>query len=168
MSEMITIGKISKHHSKFGEVKCLILSDFPDRFFELERVFLEKGEDIRRLHVENVKFHKNFAVIKFQDVDSVKDAERLGGYFVKIPAEEAVELPEGHYFIHDMLGLQVYTDTDEYLGQLEDILTTGSNDVYIVKQGKKEIMLPAIYDVVKDIDLDNGRITVHLIEGLVD
>lgn len=168
MSEMITIGKISKHHGKFGEVKCLILSDFPERFLELDRVFLEKGEDIKRVHVETVNFHKDFAVLKFAEVESVRDADDLAGYFMKIPEDEAVELPEGHYFFHELIGIEVYTDTEEYLGQLEDILTTGSNDIYIVTQGKKEILIPAIYEVVKEIDLDNQRMVVHLLEGLVD
>lgn len=165
---MITIGKISKHHQRNGAVKCLILSDFPERFLELDRVFLEKEEDIQRVHVESVNFHKDFAIIKFKEIKSLTEAERVKGYFLKIPNEEAVELPEGHYFIHDLLGMEVYTEDAEYLGLLEDILTTRSNDIYVVKNGKKEIMLPAIHEVVKDIDLDNRKLIVHLLSGLID
>ncbi|WP_236777907.1 ribosome maturation factor RimM [Anoxybacter fermentans] len=165
---MITIGKVTKPHNRKGEVKCLILSDFPERFLELDRVFLENEEDIKRMHVENVRFHKDYAIVKFAEVNSMNEAEKLRGHFIKIPAHEAVELPEGHFFIHDLIGIDVYTDTGEYLGQLEDINTTGSNDIYIVRKGKKEILLPAIHDVVKEIDLESKKMIVHIIEGLID
>lgn len=168
MSEMITIGKISRHHNKEGEVKVLILSDFPDRFLDLDRVFLEKDDDIRRMHVENVWFQKDFAVIKFAEVKDLQDAERIKDYFVKIPASEAVELPEGHYFLHQIIGLNVYTDEGELLGRIEDIITTGSHDLYVVHAGKKEIMLPAIKEIVKEIDLTHHKMTVHILEGLLE
>lgn len=168
MTDMITIGKISRHHNREGEVKVLILSDFPDRFLDLERVFLEKGEDIRRVRVENVWFQKDFAIVKFAEVKNLQDAERLKDYFIKVPMQEAVELPEGHYFLHDIIGLDVFTDEGEHLGKLEDIITTGSNDIYVVYQGKKEIMLPAVHEVVKEINLAEKKMVVHIIEGLLD
>lgn len=166
--EMITIGKISRHFNREGELKCLILSDFPERFLELDRVFLEKGEDIKRMHVEGAWFQKDFVVLKFAEVDSLEKAERLKDYFIKIPASEAVELPEGHYFLHDIIGIDVYTEDDEYLGKLEDIITTGSHDIYAIFQGKKELLIPATHEVVKEIDLDNKKMIVHLLEGLRD
>lgn len=168
MSEMITIGKISRHHNREGELKVLILSDFPDRFLDLDRVFLEKGEDIKRVHVEEVWFQKDFAVIKFVEVKSLQDAERLKDYYIKVPASEAVELPEGHYFLHDIIGLDVFSEEGEMLGKVEDIITTGSHDIYVVDQGKKEIMIPAVKEVVKEIDLLNKKMIVHLLEGLRD
>ncbi len=172
MSEMITIGKISRHHNQMGEVKCLVLSDFPERFNQLERVFLEKEDDIKRLLVEDVWFLNNFVVIKFAGIDSLKEAQTLIDYYIKVPASEAVELPEGYYFLHDIIGMDVYTDADEYLGPIEDIITTGSNDIYVVyadtHKGKKEILLPAIHDVVKEIDIENKKMKVHLLEGLID
>lgn len=166
--EMITIGKISRHFNREGELKCLILSDFPERFLELDRVFLEKGEDIKRMHVESAWFQKDFVVLKFAEVDSLEKAERLKDYFIKIPASEAVELPEGHYFLHDLIGIDVYTEDEEYLGKLEDIITTGSHDIYAVFQGKKELLIPATREVVKEVDLDNKKMIVHLLEGLRD
>lgn len=168
MSQMITIGEISKPHKQNGAVKTLILSDFPERFLELERVFLEKGSEIKRVFVEDVQFHKNFAIIKFKEINTYEDAQKLAGFFLKLPEEEAVELPEGHYYIYQLLGMEVFTDTDEYLGQLVDIITTGSNDIYVVHQGKKEILLPATHEVVKVIDLNQGRMIVHLLDGLVE
>lgn len=165
---MITIGKISRHHNKEGELKVLILSDFPDRFLDLDRVFLEKGDDIKRMHIENVWFQKEFAIVKFAEVNSLQDAEKIKDYFIKVPASEAVELPEGHFFLHDIIGMDVYTEEGQLLGKLEDIITTGSHDIYVVYQGKKEIMLPAIKDVVKEIDLTHKKMIVHILEGLLD
>ncbi|MCK4257544.1 MAG: 16S rRNA processing protein RimM [Halanaerobiales bacterium] len=172
MSEMIAIGKIGRHHNQMGEVKCLILSDFPERFLELERVFLEKEDDIKRMQVENVWFNKSLAIVKFVEVSTLKQAQDLKDYYIKIPASEAIDLPEGHYFLHEIIGMDVYTDTDEYLGRLEDIITTGSHDIYVVyvstPEGKKEVLLPAIHDVVKEIDVEGKKMIVHLLEGLID
>lgn len=168
MSEMITIGKILRHHNKEGELKCLILSDFPDRFLDLERVFLEKGEEIRRAHVENVWFQKEFAILKLKEVRTLEEAEKLKDFYLKIPDQEAVELPEGHYFLHDIIGLEVYTVEGEYLGNIEDIITTGGNDIYCVYQGKKEILVPATHEVVKEIHLEEKKMIVELLEGLLD
>lgn len=166
--EMITIGKISRAYNREGELKCLVLSDFPERFLELDRVFLEKGEDIKRLHVENVWFQKDFAVLKFKEINSLDQAERLKDYFIKVPETEAVQLPKGHYFLHQIIGLEVYTEEGEHLGKLEDIITTGSHDIYVVTQGKKEIMLPAIHEVVKVIDIEQQKMIVRPLEGLLD
>lgn len=169
MSEMISIGKISRHHNRDGEVKCLILSDYPERFLEIERVFLEKGEDIKRMHLETVRFHKDFAIIKFEEVNSLKEAERLKDYYVKLPAQEALVLPEGHFFLHDMIGLEVYTEQEnEFIGLLEDIITTGSHDIYVVHQGKEEFLIPAIHEIVKEIDIENRKMIIDPIEGLLD
>ena len=168
MSRMITIGKISKIHGRKRELKCLVLTDFPERFFDLERVFLEKDDDIRLVHVDGVRFHKNSAILSFEEVHNLNEAEELKGYYLKIPENEAILLPEGHFFMHEIMGIDVYTDEGEHLGQIEDILTTGSNDVYVVGRGSDEILIPSIQDVVKEIDLDEKKMTIHIIEGLLD
>lgn len=165
---MITIGKISKPHKQAGAVKILMLSDYPERFLDLERVFLEKGSEIKRVFVEDVKLQQKFVIIRFKEVNTLREAEKLAGFLLKIPEEEAVQLPEDHYYIYQLLGLSVFTDTDEYLGQLTEIIPAGGNDIYVVQQDKQEILLPAIHQVVKNIDLEQGRMVVHLLEGLVE
>ena len=166
MSEMITIGEVSKPHKRDGAVKVHILSDFPERFLDLKRVFLEKEPEIKRVFVEAVNLQKNFVIIKFKEVNTLDEAKKLMGFYLKLPMKEAVQLPKGHYYLHQLLGIDVFTDTDEYLGQLVEIITTGSNDIYMVQRDNHEILLPAIHQVVKTIDLDQGRMVVHLLEGL--
>lgn len=166
---MITIGKISRHHNRNGEIKCLILSDYPERFLDLDRVFLESGEDIKRLHLESVRFHKDYAIIKFEEVDSLVEAQKLKDYYVKLPSHEALELPEGHFFMHDLIGIEVYTEEDdEYIGILEDIITTGSHDIYVVHHGKEEYLIPAIHEIVKEIDVENRKMIIDPTEGLLE
>ncbi|MCX7781321.1 MAG: ribosome maturation factor RimM [Negativicutes bacterium] len=160
--ELFTIGKIVAPHGVRGDVRVVPLSDFPERFQALKKVYFDDG---LMLDVEGVKFHKQFVLLKFRGYDSMNDAEKLRNRLIKVPREDLVKLPEGHYFHFDIIGLEVYTTAGEFLGKVTDILVTGSNDVYVAeKDGAKPVLIPALKKVVKTIDLAAGRMTVELLE----
>jgi len=147
-----------------GEAKATILTDFPDRFALLETVYL--GEELEPMQLEGCRLHSRFIVLKFQGLDRREAVERLRGKLVQIRAEEAIPLEEGTYYLHQIIGLEVWTIEGEYLGIVDDVLFTGSNEVYVVKNKKDEILIPAIAQVVQEVDLDAGRLTVRLLDGL--
>lgn len=147
-----------------GEVKAAILTDFPHRFEQLERVYL--GEQLEPAQLEHSRLHKSFIILKFEGLDHRDAVDRLKGRLVQIPAEEAIPLDEGDYYVYQIVGLRVWTVDGEYLGQIDEVLFTGSNEVYVVKNNEDEILIPAIAEVVRKVDLETGRLTVHLLEGL--
>ena len=106
-------------------------------------------------------------MLKVKGIEDLTQAEKYKGLFLKIDRKDAKKLPKDTYFIADILGLEVYTDEGELLGKVDDIFPTGANDVYVVKDELgKQILLPSIPEVLKEIDLEKGKVIVHLIEGL--
>lgn len=170
MENLLRVGVIANTHGLKGEVKVFPTTDDPKRFKTLKEVILDTGKEKRNLTVQSVRFFKNLVIVKFKEYNNINDIEKYKGKDLLVTRENAVPLEEGEYFIADLLNLDVYDDTGERLGFLEDVLQTGANDVYIVKneETKKEILLPAIDECILDINIDEGRITVHLMEGLVD
>lgn len=162
MDNLIIIGKIVAPHGVRGDVRVSILTDFPDRFQNLRHVWLDEHTS---LIIENTKFHKQFILLKFKGLDCRDSIEYLRGKFIKVKPSELVKLPEDHYFIFDIIGLDVYTLTGESLGKVTDVIQTGSNDVYVVEQaGNKPLLIPAIKDVVKSINTLDKIIKVQLQE----
>lgn len=180
--DFVTIGVITRPHGVKGEVRVLPLTDFPERFEELIRVRIVMPEDDRNLsvpagldlwklaaeglEVEKVGYFKNYVILKLQGIDDRDAAEGLKNFEIVIPRAERVRLPEDHYFISDILGMQVETVDGDNLGLVQDVITTGGTDVYVV--GEEGLMLPATKEVVKKIDLDRGVMVVELLEGLED
>ena len=161
---LITIGKIVAPHGVRGDLRVIPLTDFPERFRSLKSICLDDGT---KLVVEGVKYHKQFVLLKIQGLDSINSVEALRGKLIKITQDELVKLPEGQYYQFQILGLKVYTESGEYLGTITDILQTGSNDVYVTEQeGKPPILIPALKQVVLNIDISAGKIIVKLQEEL--
>lgn len=159
---LILIGKIVAPHGVRGDVRVVPLTDFPERFRKTKRVFCE---DASVLYIESVKYNKQFVLLKFRDVDSMDAAEKLRNKHISLPKEELVKLPQDHYYQFEIIGLDVYSSEDEYLGKVSEILQTGSNDVYVVRQeGHKELLIPALKAVVLSIDIPAGKMTVRLQE----
>ncbi|MHB0870055.1 MAG: ribosome maturation factor RimM [Chloroflexota bacterium] len=156
----IVIARVVSPQGNKGEVKAEVITDFPERFASTSAVYL--GPDHQRIEVEGHHFLKDALVLKLKGIDSIEQAERLRGKLVEVPEEEAVKLPEDHYFWHQILGLRVVTLDGELLGKVDDILETGSNDVYLVHGPRGELLIPAIKQVVKSVDLSGGTITVEL------
>ena len=169
MEDMLRVGVISSTHGVRGEVKVFPTTDDPARFEELETVLLDTGKEKLELEIAGVKFFKNMVILKFKGYDSINDVERYRGKDLWITREQAVPLGEDENFVTDLIGLAVVTDGGETLGTMKDVMFTGANDVYVVERGNgKELLLPAIKDCILDVDLENGVMTVHVLDGLLD
>ena len=164
----LEIGQIVNTFGIKGIVKVKPFTDDIRRFDELKTVYVEKNSTKTEYEVEEVKYHKDMVLIKFKGIDKVEQAEMLRNSYLTVSRDSVEKLEEGRYYIVDLLGLEVYTDEQILLGTLEDIFNTGSNDIYVVKDKQgKQILLPAIQDVIKQIDIENKKIIVHLLPGLI-
>jgi 16S rRNA processing protein RimM len=164
----LAIGQVIRAHGVRGEISVTILTDFPERFAAMEWVYLGNELEAEPFRLENYRWHKQNVLLTLAGVTSRTQAEKLRGQLVQIPIEEAMPLPEGSYYLYQLLGLQVMTGAGQILGVVKDILETGANDVYVVQgEDQAEILLPAIPDVVKAIDLENGQMVVELLDGLI-
>lgn len=167
MEDRLKVGVITSTHGVRGEVKVFPTTDDPKRFKELKRVMLDTGKEILDMEIASVKFFKNMVILKFKGIDNINDVEKYRRAELYVAREDAVPLAENEYFIADLIGLTVVSDEGEELGGLEDVLQTGANDVYVVsREGEKELLIPAIRECVREIDLTAGRMTVHLLPGL--
>ncbi len=168
MQKRLEVGQIVNTFGIKGFVKIYPYVDDIKRFDKLKNVYVISKKEEKLLEIEEVKYQKNMVLAKFKGIDNVETAEKLRQSYVEIDRKDAIPLEEGQYFIVDLLGLEVYSDDGRLLGKLNDIFNTGSNDIYEVKDELgKQILLPGIPEVIKEVDLDNGKIIVHLIEGLI-
>ena len=164
----LEIGQIVNTFGIKGMVKVKPFTDDIRRFDELKTVYVEKNSNQTEYEIEEVKYHKGMVLIKFKGIDKVEQAEMLRNSYLTVSRDSVEKLEEGRYYIVDLLGLEVYTDEQILLGTLEDIFNTGSNDIYVVKDKQgKQILLPAIQDVIKQIDIENKKMIVHLLPGLI-
>lgn len=167
MENLLQVGVITTTHGIRGEVKVFPTTDDAARFRKLKSVILDTGKEQLELEIVQVKFFKNLVILKFKGIDNINDVEQYKGKSLFVTRENAVKLEENEYFIADLIGLCVTTDEGEDLGILEDVLQTGANDIYVVKKDKQpEILIPAIKDCILDINLEQGLVKVHLLEGL--
>lgn len=169
MEQFLRVGVISSTHGIRGEVKVYPTTDDPERFLDLDEVILDTGREHKILEIEGVKFFKNQVILKFKGYDNINDIEKYLKKDLLVDREHAVELGENENFIADLIDMEVVTDEGKVLGTLTDVIETGANDVYAVKTPEgKEILLPAIRDCIRDVNVDEKRMTVHVMEGLLD
>ena len=169
MEDLLRVGVIANTHGIRGEVKVFPTTDEKERFKDLKKVIRDMGKEQKVLEIQSVRFFKNLVILKFKGIDNINDIEMYKGKDLLVTREDAVPLEEGEYFIADLLDLDVYSDEDEKIGVLYDVMQTGANDVYVVKTEEgKEILLPAIDECILDINLEESRMTVHIMEGLLD
>ena len=168
MQKYFEVGQIVNTFGIKGVVKVKAFTDDIERFEELKTVYICKKNEMKKVEIEEVKYHKDMVLLKIKGIDDMTEAEKYKGLFLKIDRKDAKKLPKDTYFIADLLGLEVYTDEGELLGKVDDIFPTGANDVYVVKDEMgKQILLPSIPEVLKEIDLEKEKIIVHLLKGLV-
>ena len=168
MEDLLKVGVITTTHGVRGEVKVYPTTD-ADRFLDLEYVLLDTGREKRKLEIENVKYFKNLVILKFKGIDNINDIEMYKKRELWVPREEAQELEDDEYYIADLIGMDVVLEDGSKFGTLKDVMETGANDVYAVKTPEgKEILLPAIRDCILDVNVDEKRMTVHVMEGLLD
>lgn len=163
--DLLEVGKIVNTHGLRGEVKVAPWTDTPDVFEDLEYVYC--GDE--KLTVRNVKYQKNNLIVRFAEIASIEEAEQYKNKVLTAERNMLGELPEGTYYIADLIGLDVVDDTGRHIGIIADVFNTGSNDIYEVKrEGAKPLLLPVIDEVVLNISLENKTVTVHIMEGLED
>lgn len=166
----LAIGRVTAPHSLGGEVRVELHTDFPERFAEGIPVFV--GNGLRELIIEAARPHKQMMLVKLSTITNRTLAETLRGQWLFIHEEDAVELDEDTFWVHEIIGMTVQTETQEILGVISDVLFTGANDVYIIQgtdeEGNpREVLLPAIADVIQTVDPEERRMTVHLLPGLL-
>ena len=168
MEQMLRVGVITSTHGVRGEVKVFPTTDDAKRFKTLKKVILD-GREPLELSIEQVKFFKNMVILKFKGYDNINDVETWRQRDLLITRDQAVELKEDEYFITDLIGLTVVNEEEAVLGRVKDVLETGANDVYVVElTGGKELLLPAIKDCILNVELEGGRMKVHVLDGLMD
>ena len=169
MEEMLRVGVITTTHGVRGEVKVYPTTDDAERFLELEEIWLDPGKERLPLKIQNVKFFKNMVILKFEGYDDINAVQAWRQKDLLVTREQAVELQEDEYFIGDLIGLHVEDEEGNALGVLRDVLETGANDVYLVSRpGEKDLMLPAIKDCIREVDLEAGIMRVRVLPGLLD
>ncbi len=167
-NDELQVGVITQTHGIRGEVKVFPTTDDAARFKRLKEVTLAAGGERISLEIESVKFFKQFVILKFKGYDSINDVEKYKQGKLLVTRDKAVPLEKDEYFVADLIGSHVVTDEGETFGTLKDILATGANDVYVVsREDGTEALLPAIKDCVKEIDMEQKVITVHIMDGLL-
>lgn len=169
MDNLLRVGVISSTHGLKGEVKVFPTTDDAARFKSLKHVMMDTGSGHMNLEIQSVKFFKNMVILKFKEFDSINEIEKYKGKDLLITRDQAVTLGPDENFIFDLIGLRVITKDGEEFGTLTDVIKTGANDVYEVKTKEgKEVLLPAIKQCVLGVDLEEGTVTVHIMDGLLD
>lgn len=167
--EYFQVGSITTTHGLKGEVKVYPTTEDPYRFKKLKQVLLEEKQGFVTLNIRSVKFFKNIVIIGFEEFTDINQVEGLRGKKLFVSRENAIKLKKDEYYIPDLIGIRVIDDTDKELGILKDVLSTGANDVYVVKTDEgKEILLPAIKECILSVDTENELMVVHVMDGLLD
>ncbi len=161
--EFITIGQVLSPWGTKGKLKIRVVTDFPQRFTPSAKIYINR----QPMTIDSTEWHKGKAIIKLNTIDGIEDAQRLRGQPVEIYYSQLQPLPEGQYYHFQLIGLEVWTTQGELLGNITEILTAESNDNYVVSGAKGEILVPVIEDVVKSIDLNNSRIVIEAMPGLL-
>lgn len=168
MENFLKAGVISSTHGVRGEVKVFPTTGEPERFRTLKKVYLDTGRERIRLEIAGVKFFKQFAILKFYGIDNINEIEKYRGCSLWVKREDAVPLEEDEYYIGDLIGMEVFTEDGNKFGVLKDVMETGANDVYIVDTPEHgEILVPAIHDCILDVDIEEKKMKIHLLPGLI-
>lgn len=159
MEQLLTVGKIINTHGIKGEIKVQSVTDDLERFKKLKKAYIDNSE----ITITNCKLQPGKVILKIEGIDKIEDAVRLKNKYIRIRREDAIELPEDSYFESDIIGCHVYNENGEELGTIDDIIYTGSNDVYWIK-GEKELLIPAIKSIVLNIDVESKKVIIKPLE----
>ena len=169
MEDLLQVGIITSTHGVRGEVKVYPTTDDPRRFRRLKEVVLDTGKEKMNLEIEGVKFFKQFVILKFKGLDNINDIEKYRQKSLYVTRKNAVRLQRDEYFIADLIGLKVQDEDGKELGTVKDVIEPGANDVYEVEMADgKSLLLPAIKQCILNVDVENGTMQVHVLEGLLD
>lgn len=169
MEKLLKVGVISSTHGLKGEVKVFPTTDDVKRFRQLKEVLLDAGDEKPVLQIEQVKFFKQFVILKFKGIDDIEDVQKYKGKDLLVTRENAAELKKDEYFIADLIGVSVISDDNSLRGILKDVVQTGANDVYVIDlEDGRQLLLPAIKECVLMVDLDENIMKIHVLDGLLD
>lgn len=165
MVDYFEIGQITNTHGLKGEVKVRPFTSSKKNFENLTNVLIDFDGNLKEYTIDSVRYQQEIILLKFKEVNDIETAEKLKTHYIKIPRDIAKKTSEDEYFIADLIGCEVYQN--ELIGIIDDVFTAGGSDVYVVKRkGKKDLLLPAIESVIKNVDIANGRIDVEIPRGL--
>lgn len=168
MEEFLQVGIITKTHGVHGEVKVFPTTDDPKRFKRLKEVWVEGKNEKQKLEPESAKFFKNMVILKFKELETPEQVQPYLQCKLLVTRENAVRLQKDEYFIADLIGLKVFDESKEHIGELIDVMQTGANDVYVVRLlNGEELLLPAIKECILEINMAEGFVLVHVMEGLL-
>ncbi len=168
-NDLFRVGVIANTHGIRGEVKVYPTTDDLNRFDQLKEVILDTGRERINLQVQGVRYFKNMAILKFKGIDNINDVEKYKGKDLLVTRENAVPLEENEYYIVDLIDMEVYNEDGSRLGILNDVMQTGANDVYVIAlENGKELLLPNIDQCILDVNTEENKMTVHVLEGLTD
>lgn len=167
-NDYLQVGVITSTHGIRGEVKVFPTTDNPERFEYLKKVVLDTGKTYLPLEIEGVKYFKQFVILKFKGINNINDIEKYKKMPLLVSREDAVDLEEDEYFVADMVGMEVVTEDGSRFGVLKDIMETGANDVYVIDSDKYgEVLLPAIKDCILEVNIEEQKMVVHVMNGLL-
>lgn len=168
-NNLFRVGVIANTHGIRGEVKVYPTTDNTDRFNDLKNVIVDTGREHINLEVQGVKYFKNMVILKFKGIDNINEVEKYKGKDLLVTRENAVPLEENEYYIADLIDMEVYDEDGKRLGILNDVMQTGANDVYvIILENERELLLPNIDQCILEVNIEENRMTVHVLEGLMD
>lgn len=168
MEDMLQVGVITQTHGVRGEVKVFPTTDDVNRFKKLKQVILDTGKETMPLEIQSAKFFKQFVILKFKGIDNINDIEKYKRCSLYVTREHAVALEEDEYFIADMIGMEVCTEGGNIFGTLKDVIETGANDVYVIENAEHgEVLVPAIKECIRSVDIEKGQMMIHLMDGLI-
>lgn len=168
MEDRFQVGVITTPHGVRGEVKVFPTTDDPRRFKRLKEIILDTGKEQLTLEIEGVKFFKQFVILKFKGYDNINDVERYRQKSLYVTRQNAVRLSRDEYFIADLMGLKVLDEEEQPIGTLRDVMETGANDVYVIDlDDGRELLLPAIKECVLQVNVAEGWIKIHILDGLL-
>ncbi len=166
---MYIVGKVLKPQGIQGEVKAVIITSFPEHFAELKHVHVNINDNWQTYSIAYTRVSNRFVFIKFEELNSISEAEILRDRFLYIPEAELTALQDGEYYIHDLIGISVYDENEKLIGTIADVEQYSGNDVYLVKNSTdQEFRIPAIRQVIKEIDTGRKKVIICVIEGLLD
>lgn len=168
MVQYFKVGQIVRVQGLKGEMRVYPLTDYKERFEEIDWVYIENDKETK-YEIEKVRYKGDLAILKIKGIDSIDDAQKLIKKYLKIPRENARKLEDDEYFVSDLIGIKAYTVDGEYIGVLDEVLQTGANDVYLIKNDEnKEILIPAIKKFVPKLSIEDKKMIIDPIEGMIE
>lgn len=167
-ADLMAIGKITKPHGVQGGLRVVPLFDLKELLVHFGRLWLVRAEQVESFAVESARQAGRFLILKLREVDDVQTAERYRGWEVAVPRDRLPPLPTGQYYSFQLVGLSVVTEGDEVVGTISEVVPMPAHDVYRVRSQKGEVLIPAVKQIVTEIDLDQGRVVIRSLEGLLE